>query len=519
MDQLSASGTVADAAKCPWQRAVWDFGRIGTVLKTDHNQVWSACRHDGVMEERSTRSIWPMSLAQQFMLGSLVVLVAGMAAVGAWVARQIEDGVIQRTAATTALYVDSLVTSSLQRLATEPALSESDDRRLHWLFEDTPLGQEVVAFQVWNRDGEIIFSTVRELEGARFPVDEELLSAFDGRVTADIGDLEGGELAPQALPRHDLLEIYSPVRNRETGEVIAVAEFYYATDDLRQNIDAALRRSWLVVGVAGLLIYLVLSGFVRRASDTISRQQDALAGQVQTLTCLLRQNEELHQRARGAAARAVALNERFLRRFSAELHDGPAQDISLALLRLDNVAAHHGGDGIAEDGVEREIGLIQTSLRRALGELRSTSSGLLLPQLGALTVAETVEHVVRGHRRRNAADVTVSVRDVPVQAPLASKIALYRIIQEALTNASRHAPGAHVTVTVTGAGDRMRVEIRDSGPGFDPSIRDATGERLGLAGMRERAESLGGEFAIASGPDVGTRVVAELPLREDGAHE
>ena len=464
-------------------------------------------------------SPWRPNLAQQFMIGSLVVLAVGMFGIGAWVARQIEDGVVQRTGATTALYVNSLVASSLQDLESQSTLSEEAENRLRWLFADTPLGQEVALFQVWDRDGRVVFSTAPALVGQQFPVDDELATALTGRVSASIGEVEGGDRLAADVAQDDMLEIYSPVRGRETGEVIAVVEFYYATDELRQNINEAQRRSWLVVGLATLLIYLILSAFVRRASDTIDRQRHALTEQVAALTELLRQNEELHQRARGAAARTVALNERFLRRFSAELHDGPAQDISLALLRLDNVAAHHADNGASDDGIDREIGLIQASLRRALQDLRSTSSGILLPQLNSLSVAGAVDHVVRGHKRRTPGDVEVIVRGVPDQAPLATKIALYRIIQEALANASRHAAGAPVNVVVEGRDGHLRVEVADEGPGFDPSANGPAEERLGLAGMRERVESMGGSFVIESAPGKGSRVRAELPLSGDGLHE
>ena len=100
----------------------------------------------------------------------------------------------------------------------------------------------------------------------------------------------------------------------------------------------------------------------------------------------------------GAAARTAALNERFLRRFSAELHDGPAQEISLALLRLDHLAALAGAserDESVTTEIERELDVIQGSLRRSLKDVRATSSGLLLPHLGALNVEQTLEHVVR----------------------------------------------------------------------------------------------------------------------------
>ncbi len=167
----------------------------------------------------------------------------------------------------------------------------------------------------------------------------------------------------------------------------------------------------------------------------------------------------------------------------------------------------------------------------------------LLPQLTQLTLAETVEHVARVHRRRTALPLDVTVAGVPEQAPTVTKIALYRVIQEALTNGWRHAGGANQAITVTGGGpdrETLRIEITDSGPGFDPGAIDPGGERLGLIGMRERVESLGGEFRIeshmirpsnpkGSGAAVtatgtpeaptGTRVVAILPVHPAGERD
>jgi hypothetical protein len=240
-----------------------------------------------------------------------------------------------------------------------------------------------------------------------------------------------------------------------------------------------------------------------------------LAEQVTRLTEVVQQNQELHERVRGAAARTAALNERFLRRFSAELHDGPAQEISLALLRLDHVAALASAaerDESVKTEIERELEVIQNSLRRSLKDVRATSSGLLLPQLAALTIAETIDHVTRGHQRRTGIAAEIALHEVPEQAPLATKIALYRIIQEALSNAWRHAEGAVPTVTVTGSDDRLRVEVADPGPGFDPAVVQGSETHLGLVSMRERAESLGGQFRIHSTPGLGTRAIATLPL-------
>ena len=124
-----------------------------------------------------------LSPAQRFMLGSLAILAVGMAVIGAWVTRQIEEGVIDRTAATTALYVDSLIAPPLQDLADSGILSPESVDRLDWLFADTPLGQQIVVFQVWDRAGRIVYSTVPSLVGQQFPVEDELACALAGEVT------------------------------------------------------------------------------------------------------------------------------------------------------------------------------------------------------------------------------------------------------------------------------------------------------------------------------------------------
>jgi signal transduction histidine kinase len=471
------------------------------------------------MDANARSGIDRLSPAQRFMLGSLAILAIGMTGIGAWVTSQIEEGVVDRTAATTALYVDSLVAPPLQDLAESDRLDPESIDRLDWLFADTPLGQEAVVFQVWDPTGQIVYGTVPSLVGQEFPIEGDLARALAGEVSAEIGEPEGAGELPPDVPRDELIEIYSPIRSRSTGEVIAAAEFYYATDDLASDVAAAQRRSWLVVGGTTLVIYLLLATFIQRVSDTVRRQQRKLSDQVTRLTEVVRQNQELHERVRGAAARTAALNERFLRRFSAELHDGPAQEISLALLRLDHLAALAGAsecDEAVKTEIERELEVIQGSLRRSLNDVRATSSGLLLPHLGALTVSQTLDHVVRGHQRRTGLAVEIVQRDLPPQAPLATKIALYRIVQEALNNAWRHAEGAAPTVTVTGSEDRLQIEVADSGPGFDPMVAQGSETHLGLVSMRERAESLGGQFRIDSAPGRGTRAVATLPLGTTG---
>src|SRR3954468_20977129 len=155
--------------------------------------------YSGTRQEKATYGmhvnarLWieRLSPAQRFMLGSLAILAVGMVIIGAWVTSQIEEGGVDRTAATTALYVDSLVAPPLQDLAESDALTAESIDQLDWLFEDTPLGQQVVVFQVWNPAGQIVYGTVPSLVGQQFPVEDELAHALAGEVSADIGAPEG----------------------------------------------------------------------------------------------------------------------------------------------------------------------------------------------------------------------------------------------------------------------------------------------------------------------------------------
>jgi signal transduction histidine kinase len=126
--------------------------------------------------------------------------------------------------------------------------------------------------------------------------------------------------------------------------------------------------------------------------------------------------------------------------------------------------------------------------------------------------AEIVQRAVADHERRAGMRAAVDVTAIPPHATLATKIAMYRILSEALSNAARHGGGTEVEVSVKDAeAGYLVVEVSDKGPGFDASRKPGRGH-LGLAGMRERAELLGGRFELESSPGGGTRVRAFLPL-------
>ena len=471
------------------------------------------------MTARSADPVTRLSLSQQFMIASLVILVLAALGLGWWVGRQIERSVVHRTAETTALFVDSFVAPNLQELSTSDRLTPAHIATLDRLLEDTPLGQQIVAFKVWDANGRVLYSAEPAAIGQTFPMGESLQAAWTGEVESEISTLDAAENILERTQRSELLETYSPVRLGGSDEIIAVAEFYQTVDALQRDIATAQQRVWLAVGLSMTGIYLLLAGFVGRASDTIDRQRDALSDQVIQLTDLLAQNEALHDRVRRAAARTTALNERVLRRISADLHDGPVQDLGLALLRLDPVAAHVAETEPPGSAIRGDLDVIHGSMQRALGEIRAISAGLGVPQLNDLTLPQTLARAVRVHEGRTGTAVAFDLDGTPDRASLPVKITLYRLVQEALTNAYRHAGGAGQAVSLRYDSGRLHVAVSDTGPGFVDGGAAEWDKHLGLVGMRERVESLGGNFRVASAPGQGTRVIADLRIDGEEAKD
>ena len=123
------------------------------------------------------------TLAQRFMLASLVILIVGMLGIGVWVGNEIKNGVIHRTGATTALYVDSFVAPLLQELGTTGTLSPQHNEQLSKLLQDSSMGQQIVTFRVWDPAGKVIYSTDKTALGKTFPVKEGLARAILGQVS------------------------------------------------------------------------------------------------------------------------------------------------------------------------------------------------------------------------------------------------------------------------------------------------------------------------------------------------
>jgi signal transduction histidine kinase len=456
-----------------------------------------------------------MTLARQFMLVSLLILVGAALLIGAGLGQEIARVVTHRTAALTGLYVDSYLSAHLQELAFQDRLHPESQQALDSILTGTSLGRQIVSFKIWSREGTLVFSRDPSLIGRRFAENEKLEIALSGDVTSHLTNLDEPEQAYERQFWSRLIESYAPVYSTETDEIIAVSEFYQLPDDLLAEISLAQRRGWVLVILVMSGVFLVLAGIVGRASRTIVGQRSRLEDNVRQLRELLAENRELDQRVRLAAARTTALNERYLRRISADLHDGPAQALALAMLNMDSLDE---APVVGPTPFRSELRAVRRAIEAALAELRSISAGLRLPEIGPLSVAETVARAVRDFELKSHSGVNLVLSELPAQSSFPLKITLYRIITEALSNGRRHGGGRSQQVTVQVIEGELRVEIRDEGLGFDPKAQAADGH-LGLAAMRERVQLLGGRLSVTSAVGQGTTVTASLPLSIPGSEE
>jgi signal transduction histidine kinase len=276
------------------------------------------------------------------------------------------------------------------------------------------------------------------------------------------------------------------------------------------------RRSTLVVAVT-FAVLGVLFMIVRRGSRTIESQQKSLRDRISQLSSLLAQNEALRQRIDDLYVRSAETHESFLRRVGHELHDGPAQLIAFALLRLDALRPKPGEAQSDEELADYER--IKGALIDALADIRNISAGLILPELEAASPAEVLRLAARNHERRTGTRVRCEVDSLPMKLTPLLKSCLYRFTQAALNNAYQHAGGNGQAGSGTHRNGMVEIAVSDAGPGFLPHTAGTNGARLGLITMRDRVVSLGGTFDLSSKPGAGTRLTARFEVTEDARTE
>jgi signal transduction histidine kinase len=311
--------------------------------------------------------------------------------------------------------------------------------------------------------------------------------------TGDIEALEGyaRNLSERIIPRG--------VQTREVVGIVLLLRDVLARELFSKYGEDSVRLNQVLDAyepAANRIATTVSAGFVQERERIIQRQQEAirkLSARRQAEQALRAQNQRLEEEAR---------------RIAHALHDEAGQLLVSVYLALDTLAAQLQSD--ARDRLTQIRSLleqVEAQLRRLSHELRPT----ILDDLG---LKPAIEFLANGIANRTGRLVLVNA-SIGGRLPGPVEIAMYRIVQEALTNVVKHAQATQAVVHLGRRPDALVCSIVDNGRGFDASAPSAHlhSQGLGLIGMRERVASLGGTFSIDSSPGRGTTQNIEVPLK------
>ena len=221
------------------------------------------------------------------------------------------------------------------------------------------------------------------------------------------------------------------------------------------------------------------------------------------------QAQEALERERQSLWRMLQASDHERQIISYEIHDGLAQYLAAAGMQFQ---AH---DALRENSPDEAKKAYETAVelvRQSHSESRRLISEVRPPVIDEIGLETAISHLVHEQRRHGGPKIECHSNVQFGRLPPILENALYRIVQEALTNACKHSKSKKVTVTMTQEGQDVRLEVRDWGIGFDPESVEKG--HFGLEGIRQRVRLLGGRLTIESTPGSGTLVQVVVPILE-----
>lgn len=343
----------------------------------------------------------------------------------------------------------------------------------------------------------------------------------------------GSQIVAEAMPKskgHGLMRVMIPMRmeeeclecHRETlvpvgglrgaaGVSVDLNTYWTAQEPTWRTIQYWHTGIWLA-GIATLFAYWT---FLRRRAAEHARREDERRENEDILRKHQQRLEESEVRLRELAAFLQTVREEERTRIARELHDELGQ--ALTALRFDlgwlrgKCGTIDKPDNLGTPAAARVIAALNV-VEQSIVALRRISEDLRPAMLDSLGLAAAVEHHAAQFTQRTGipCHVRMNREEFDLGGNLAT--AIFRIVQEALTNVTRHANASEVTVEIVEREDGIRLEVSDNGHGFDVANRT---KRFGLLGMRERIKILGGKLDIVSHPERGTRIIGWLPHRKE----
>ncbi len=226
---------------------------------------------------------------------------------------------------------------------------------------------------------------------------------------------------------------------------------------------------------------------------------------------LLEQSHCLQDQLRRLSRQILVAQEEERKEISRELHDVIAQtltSINLRLARLKKEAA------LNTEGLDRNIAQAQRLVEKSVNIVHQFARELRPAALDDLGLIPALHSFMKNFTTRTGVRTQLTAFAGVEQVDTARRTVLFRVAQEALTNVARHAQASRVEVSIQKLPHRIRMSIKDDGKSFDVerALHANGGKRLGLLGMRERLEMVGGSFDVESAPGQGSTVIAQIPI-------
>jgi signal transduction histidine kinase len=275
----------------------------------------------------------------------------------------------------------------------------------------------------------------------------------------------------QIALRYGLQACWSTPICSATGKVLGTFALYYRTPREPNAHELQLIETWT---------HLAALGIERK------RAEESLLAERQQLRFLYESQEYERQLA------------------AYEIHDGIAQYAAGAIMHLQSFLSEQ-----AMESLSGELQIVDHLLRKTLDESRRLMNGLRPPILDECGIVAAIEHLIQEQPTTEKQIVFKHRAEVPRLAPVL-ETAIFRITQEAVTNAKKHSGSPRIAVEVGQSAGRIRLNVRDWGKGFVTN-RVPQGRR-GLLGIQERVRLLNGKLTVKSGPGKGTSISASLPI-------
>lgn len=219
------------------------------------------------------------------------------------------------------------------------------------------------------------------------------------------------------------------------------------------------------------------------------------------------------EKSRGLGLSIIKAQEEERRRVAREIHDGPAQLLANVVLRID-VCQRLAAQDVAR--LQEELGQLKDLVRLSLQDVRRIIFNLRPMALDDLGLVPAMRGYLKDFQEKTGVETDLVFFGADRRFENTFEVAIFRLIQEALTNVSKHAQAKRIWVKIDLGSREIKINVKDDGRGFDveKARHEGAGTKFGLAGMRERAELLGGRTDVSSSPGLGTRVSFSVPLPE-----